>query len=129
MTERTGRRVLVVDDNYDSTETLSLLLQVKGHEAHIASDGEEALTVADRVQPDLVLLDLSLPKMDGYEVARLLRQRPYSAAMLLVAVTGWSGQDVKARAAEAGFDYHLLKPVDWEQLERILELANKPAAT
>lgn len=128
MTEGTGRRVLVVDDNRDSTETLSLLLGVKGHTTHVATDGEEAIAAADEFRPDIVLLDLSLPKLDGYEVARELRQRPYGANLLLVAVTGWSGQDVRDKAAQAGFDYHLLKPFDWEHLEKILETIPKSAA-
>lgn len=129
MSEVTGRRVLVVDDNRDSTETLSMLLGVKGHTTRVAADGEEAIKAAEEFRPEIVLLDLSLPKLDGYEVARELRQRPYGASMLLVAVTGWSGNDVRAKAAEAGFDFHLLKPFDWEHLDKILEMLPKTGAT
>lgn len=119
MTE-TRQRVLLVDDNMDSTEPLSLLLQARGHETRVAIDGSEAMTVADEFNPHCVVLDLGLPGIDGYEVARRLRQRPYGAALTLVALTGWAGKEVRAKAAEAGFDYHLVKPVNWEELEHIV---------
>jgi CheY-like chemotaxis protein len=115
-----GQRVLLVDDNADSSEPLSLLLQAKGHETRVAVDGTEAMTVADDFQPNCVVLDLGLPGIDGYEVARRLRQRPYGAQLTLVALTGWAGKDVRTKAAEAGFDYHLVKPVNWEELEHIV---------
>ena len=127
MNAENARRVLVVDDNRDSVETLSMLLRIKGHDARIAESGEEAIKVADEYQPHVVVLDLSLPGMDGYEVAQRLRERPYGGHMLLVALTGWSGREVQARAAEAGFDFHLLKPIEWPELEQVLEAA--PAAT
>jgi two-component system OmpR family response regulator len=127
MTKTSGRRVLVVDDNQDSVTTLSMLLKVKGHDARVAENGEAAIRLADDYQPEVVLLDLSLPGMDGYEVAQRLRDRPYGSGLVLVALTGWSGREVQAKAAEAGFDYHLLKPVDWPDLEKVLEAA--PAST
>jgi two-component system, OmpR family, response regulator len=119
----TSHRVLLVDDNADSSEPLSLLLQTRGHETRISTDGEEAIALADDFRPDCVVLDLGLPRMDGYEVARRLRERPYGAEIVLVALTGWAGKDVRTKAAEAGFDYHLVKPVNWEELERIVETA------
>jgi CheY-like chemotaxis protein len=122
-----SRRVLLVDDNRDSVETLSMLLRIKGHDARIAGSGEEAIAAADEYQPNVVLLDLSLPGMDGYEVAQELRKRPYGSHVVLVALTGWSGREVQAKAAEAGFDFHLLKPVEWPELERVLDTA--PMAT
>jgi CheY-like chemotaxis protein len=121
-----NRRVLVVDDNRESVETLSMLLRLKGHDTRVAQDGEEAIAVADDYQPHVVVLDLSLPGMDGYEIARKLRERPYGAKLVLVALTGWTGQDVRDKAAAAGFDFHLLKPVDWPNLEQVLNTA--PAA-
>jgi CheY-like chemotaxis protein len=127
MTTSASRRVLLVDDDRDSIETLSMLLRLKGHDARIAQTGEEAVVAADEYQPHVVLLDLSLPGMDGYEVAHALRQRPYGGGLVLVALTGWSGRDVQAKAAEAGFDFHLLKPVEWPDLEQVLEAA--PMAT
>ena len=117
----TRQRVLLVDDNTDSTEPLSLLLQAKGHETRVAVEGTEAITVADEFKPHCVVLDLGLPGMDGYEVARRLRERPYGSELTLVALTGWAGKDVRTKAAEAGFDYHLVKPVNWEELEHIVK--------
>ena len=115
-----GQRVLLVDDNADSTEPLSLLLQAKGHQTRVAMEGEQAISVDDDFQPHCVVLDLGLPGMDGYEVARRLRQRPYGGQLTLVALTGWAGNDVRNKAAAAGFDYHLVKPVNWEELEHIV---------
>ena len=115
-----GQRVLLVDDNMDSSEPLSLLLQAKGHETRLAVEGQEAIGMADEFLPDCVILDLGLPGIDGYEVARRLRERPYGAKLTLVALTGWAGKDVRVKAAEAGFDYHLVKPVNLEELERIV---------
>jgi two-component system OmpR family response regulator len=120
------QRVLLVDDNTDSSEPLSLLLQAKGHETRVAVEGAEAIAVADEFQPHCVVLDLGLPGMDGYEVARRLRERPYGASLTLVALTGWAGKDVRAKAAEAGFDYHLVKPVNWEELEQIVTAEGVP---
>ena len=122
-----SRRVLVVDDNRESIETLSMLLQLKGHDARIAEDGEEAIAIADSYQPHVIVLDLSLPGRDGFEIARELRERPYGGTLILVALTGWSGNDVREKAAQAGFDFHLLKPVDWDNLEQVLNAA--PATT
>jgi CheY-like chemotaxis protein len=115
-----GQRVLLVDDNMDSSESLSLLLQAKGHETRLAVEGQEAVEMADEFLPDCVILDLGLPGIDGYEVARRLRERPYGAKLTLVALTGWAGKDVRVKAAEAGFDYHLVKPVNLEELEGIV---------
>jgi CheY-like chemotaxis protein len=120
-----AHRILLVDDNAESTEPLSLLLQGKGHETRVSTDGEEAIAAADDFKPHCVLLDLGLPKMDGYEVARRLRERPYGEDLVLVALTGWAGKDIRSKAAEAGFDYHLVKPVNWEELERIVESASR----
>jgi CheY-like chemotaxis protein len=123
-----GYRVLLVDDNADSIEPLSLLLQARGHDTRLATVGEEAIHIAEEFRPDVVLLDIGLPDMDGYEVARRLR-RPEGKSPVLVALTGWSGRDARAKAAEAGFDYHLVKPVNWEELERIVESAVRDACT
>jgi two-component system OmpR family response regulator len=123
-----GHRVLLVDDNTDSTEPLSLLLQGKGHETRVSTDGEEAIAAADDFKPDCVVLDLGLPSMDGFEVAKRLRERPYGGNLVIVALTGWAGKDVRSKAAAAGFDYHLVKPVKWEELERIVESASRQTA-
>ncbi len=126
MTTDARRRVLVVDDNRDSTETLSLLLTAKGHDARTSTSGSDAITIADEFLPQAVILDLSLPDMDGYEVARRLRAKSYGGGLVLVALTGWSGAAVREKAAQAGFDFHLLKPVEWSALEEALSA--KPVA-
>lgn len=123
----TVQRILLVDDDPDSSEPLSLLLQSKGHETRVATDGAQAISVADEFKPNCVLLDLGLPHMDGYEVARRLRCRPYGSDVVLVALTGWAGRDIRSRAAEAGFDYHIVKPVNWDEVEKIVRGVVRPA--
>ena len=113
------RRILVVDDNVDSAMSLTLLLQSMGYETDSAHDGAEALEVAERFAPDMVLLDIGLPRLNGYEVARRLRQRA-ARPPLLVALTGWGQEEDRERAKLAGFDHHLVKPVDMGRLEEIL---------
>ena len=124
-----GHRVLLVDDNADSSEPLSLLLQSRGHETRVAIDGISAIALADEFRPDFVLLDLGLPLMDGFEVARRLRQQPYGSDLVLVALTGWAGKEIRTKAAEAGFDYHLVKPVDWDELDKIVQSVNRTATS
>jgi len=106
-----SRRVLVVDDNEDATETLELLLQLWGHEVRVAYDGESALAQAAELQPDIILLDIGLPGMSGYEVARRLRALPENRDAMLVAVTGYGQDSDRRQSQEAGFDHHLVKPV------------------
>lgn len=126
--DTSGHRVLLVDDNLDCSEPLSLLLQARGHDTRVATEGEEAITLADQFRPNCVVLDLGLPRMDGYEIARRLRERPYGNNLVIVALTGWAGKDVRTKAAEAGFDYHLVKPVKWEELEKIVLSVAPPTA-
>ncbi len=115
-----SRRVLVVDDNRDSAETLAQLLDLLGHETRTAFDGAEAVACADAFRPDVILLDIGLPVMSGYEVAALIRQRDWSEPVLIVALTGW-GQDAdRLRSKEAGIDRHLVKPVDPAALQAML---------
>jgi PAS domain S-box-containing protein len=113
-------RVLVVDDNRDTADSLAVLLRLLGHDLHTAHDGLEAVQAAATFRPDVVLLDIGLPKMSGYEAARSIRRQPWGEGMTLVAVTGWGQEEDKRRAAEAGFDHHLTKPVDPAALERLL---------
>jgi signal transduction histidine kinase/ActR/RegA family two-component response regulator len=115
-----GRRVLVVDDNLDSAETLGTVLEIAGHEVWLAHDGEEALVLVERHRPEAVLLDIGLPKLDGYEVARRLRLDPGNDGILLVAVTGYGKEEDRDRGRLAGFDHHLVKPVDLEALRDLL---------
>lgn len=125
--ELSGLRVLLVDDNTDALEPLSLLLQAKGHDTRIATGGAEAISLAGEFRPHCVLLDIGLPQMDGYEVAKRLRQQPYEGGVVLVALTGWSGRHVRTKAAEAGFDYHLVKPVNWDDLDTIIQSVGRPS--
>jgi PAS domain S-box-containing protein len=113
-------RVLVVDDNVDSAESMAVLLRLYGHEVRLAHDGEAALEEARSFKPDVIFLDLSLPKMDGYEVARRLRQEPATSGMTLVAMTGYGHEEERRRTQEAGFYSHLVKPVDFDLLRELL---------
>ncbi|WP_298232242.1 response regulator [uncultured Azohydromonas sp.] len=115
-----GRRILIVDDNADSADSLAMLLQLGGHEAHTAYDGLHALELASRLQPEVLLLDLGLPGLDGCELCRRIRQQPWSARSLLIAVTGWGQAADRQRSQDAGFDGHLVKPVDLQALEKLL---------
>ena len=120
-------RILVVDDNKDSAESLGELLQLKGNDIRTAHDGLEAVEVAETFHPGLVLLDIGLPKLNGYEVARRIRQQPWGRDVILVALTGWGQDEDRRRSHEAGFNFHLVKPVDLVALEKLL--ANLQAAT
>jgi CheY-like chemotaxis protein len=118
------QRILVADDNHDAAEALSLQLQLAGHEVRTAHDGMEALDMATTFKPDIVLLDLGMPKMDGCEVARQLRLRSTDGRrMMLIALTGWGQQQDRDRTAEAGFDAHLVKPVAEAHLFKALAAA------
>ena len=121
----TGRRILIVDDNVDGAETLALLLRMQGNDVRTVHDGEAALRAAQTFRPEVVFLDIGLPGMDGYEVARALRAMPELAGVRLAALTGYGKDEDRYRAREAGFDVHLVKPVDPERLEQIL--AGEPA--
>jgi signal transduction histidine kinase/CheY-like chemotaxis protein len=118
--ERRTRRAFVVDDNADAAATLAELLRSDGHEVHTFNDGHSALESALAIAPDVVLLDLGMPEMDGLEVARRLRQTPATASTLLVAVTGWGQEADRRRTQQAGFDHHLVKPVDPDGLRQLL---------
>jgi CheY-like chemotaxis protein len=115
-----GRRVLVVEDNPDAADTLALLLELMGHEARTASDGVQALQVGPGFEPQVVLLDIGLPKMNGYEVCRRMREQPWGREAFIVALTGWGQADDLRQASEAGFDRHLVKPVEEGVVERLL---------
>lgn len=115
-----GCRVLVVDDNADAAEALRTLIELNGHVVEAVHDGPAALAAVEDRKPDVVLLDVGMPGMDGLEVARRLRSRYSSDQLVLVAVTGWGQSDDHSNSGEAGFDHHLTKPVQWRQLELIL---------
>jgi signal transduction histidine kinase/ActR/RegA family two-component response regulator len=115
-----ARRAFVVDDNADAAATLAELLRRDGHEVHTFSDGDSAVESAATIAPDVVLLDIGMPEMDGLEVARRLREMPAMAAALLIAVTGWGQEADRRRTQEAGFDHHLVKPIDTDALRQLL---------
>ncbi|MEZ5964565.1 MAG: PAS domain S-box protein [Planctomycetota bacterium] len=113
-------RILVVDDNVDAADTLVLFLRLAGHTAVAVYDGGTALVTAETLRPEVVLLDLGLPRLDGYQVCRELRGRPFGRDVFVIAVTGWGQEQDRARTAAAGFDAHLLKPVDCQALLQVL---------
>jgi PAS domain S-box-containing protein len=115
------RRILVVDDNRDSAESLSMLLQLWGNETFIANDGLEAVKLAENLRPDVILMDIGLPKLNGYEAARKIRQESWGEEIALVALTGWGMQEDRQRSSDAGFDGHFVKPVDHDVLVKFLD--------
>jgi PAS domain S-box-containing protein len=121
-----GRRVLIVDDNADGAESLAMMLRFAGHETEIAHDGLQAVAAADRFRPDAMLLDIGLPGLNGYEVCRRIRSRPWGGDLLMVAVTGWGQDEDRQRSKEAGFDTHVVKPVDPTAIMKML--ASLPTA-
>jgi CheY-like chemotaxis protein len=116
------RRILVADDNPDALASLTELLRLFGHEVFGAADGREALESAERHRPDVALLDLGMPLLDGYEVARRIRTQPWGKQTLLLALTGWGQDSDRRRSATAGFNLHLVKPVD---IGRLMELLSQ----
>ena len=120
-------RVLVVDDNVDAAESLAMLLKASGHDTRIAHDGPTALEATLDDPPDAVLLDIGLPRLNGYEVAKRMRQQGVLQNVILIAMTGYGQQTDRQRSQEAGFDHHLVKPVDFNDLQQILVAVSKKA--
>jgi CheY-like chemotaxis protein len=121
-------RVLVVDDNRDSADTLAALLEAWGHEVRTLYDGPSAIAATAEFQPNVVLLDIGLPKMNGYEVAAQLRKSASRRPLILVAFTGYGQDEDRRRVREAGFDYHLVKPLEPAELQKILDSVIADAA-
>jgi len=126
-TERTGpqpagerRRILIVEDNRDAADSLRLLLELMGHEVRVAHSGPEGVLAAQEWRPAIVPCDLGLPGMDGFAVAEELRRHPGTARTRLIAVTGYGHEEDRRHSREAGFDHHLVKPVDPDELQRVL---------
>jgi CheY-like chemotaxis protein len=113
-------RILVVDDNQDSALSLAMMLSIMGHETRTANDGESAVTAAENFLPEVVLLDIGLPKLNGYEVAQRIREQAWGASMFLIAVTGWGQEEDRQRSSEVGLNVHMVKPVEPAALERLL---------
>jgi signal transduction histidine kinase len=118
-----ARRILIVDDSRDGGESLAMLLRVLGAEVSLAHSGRKALELVDEYRPDVVLLDIGMPGMDGYEVARRIRANPANRHISLIALTGWGQDEDRKRSVAAGFNHHLVKPADIEQLRQLLTVA------
>jgi CheY-like chemotaxis protein len=116
--------ILVVDDSQDGADSLAFLLKAAGHEVMTAYDGRTALKLAEQHQPDVVLLDIGMPEVSGYDVARAIRREVWGRNMRLIALTGWGQAEHRRRSLEAGFDDHLVKPVELEMLENLLQMGS-----
>jgi CheY-like chemotaxis protein len=114
------RRILIVDDNKDSADSLALLLEITGNKTYMAHDGVEAVEAIEKHRPEVVLLDIGLPRLDGHEVCRRLREQPWGKDIVVIALTGWGQEDDRRRSEEAGFNGHLVKPVDYDKLLELL---------
>jgi len=117
---KTSFRVLIVDDNRDAADSLGMMLRLTGHQPKTAYDGQAALAIAEEFRPDVMLLDIGLPKLSGHEVAQRIREQPWGRQIVLIALTGWSQDEDRERSKSAGFDYHLVKPVDFATLMKLL---------
>jgi CheY-like chemotaxis protein len=113
-------RMLVVDDNRDGADLMAVLLRLQGHEVEVAHDGYCALEIAARFEPRVVLLDIGLPGLNGYEVAKQLRQMKHSQPQCLIAMTGYGSEEDRQRTEEAGFDHHIVKPIEPAELNKLL---------
>lgn len=114
------RKILVVDDNHDSALSLAMMLSIMGHDTRTAHDGESAVSTAETFLPDVILLDIGLPKLNGYEVAQRIREASWGASMYLIAVTGWGQDEDRQRSSEVGLNLHMVKPVEPSALEKVL---------
>src|SRR5688572_1585721 len=113
-------RILVVDDNKDAADSLTMILMLKGHEARTANDGPTAITLGAEFLPRVIILDLGMPGLNGYDTARHIRTTPWGKDTLLIALTGWGQPEDKQRCIDAGFDFHLTKPVEPDELAQLL---------
>ena len=114
------RRILIADDNADAAELLEMWLKMSGHEVRSTQDGEAALRLAADMRPDVLLLDIGMPKLNGYDVARRIRQQPWGRHALLIALTGWGQEEDVRRSREAGFDHHVTKPVEPSAIDELI---------
>jgi DNA-binding response OmpR family regulator len=111
---------LIVDDNRDAADSLVMLLRIMGNDTRTAYDGQEGVQVAGEFRPDVILLDIGLPKLNGYEACRRIREQAWGKQAVLIAVTGWGQEEDRRRSREAGFDQHMVKPVDPQDLLKLL---------
>ena len=117
---KSSLRILIVDDNRDNADSLAIVLAMMGNDTRTAYDGEEALAVSALFGPDVILVDIGLPKLNGYEVCQKIRQEPGGKALVIIAQTGFGQEEDRQRAREAGFDHHLVKPLDPLALMKML---------
>jgi len=117
----TPRRILLADDNRDAAESLAIILRLEGHEVELAHDGDAALRAFEAGRPDVALLDIGMPQLDGYETGRRIREHPCCRNVFLIAMTGWGQEEDRRRTDEAGFDHHVVKPVEATELIKLLE--------
>jgi CheY-like chemotaxis protein len=115
-----NKRILLADDNRDAAESLAMMLRLEGHEVQLAHDGKAAMQAFEASRPDVALLDIGMPRANGYEVARQIRAVPGGRDVLLIAITGWAQDADKARSRAAGFDHHLTKPIEPQYLIELL---------
>ena len=121
----TSRRVLVVDDNGDSADSLAMLLKLDGHETAVAYNGAEAVRMAESFRPDVAILDIGLPILTGHHVAKLIRAQAWGRTMVLIALTGWGQGEDRRKSAETGIDFHLVKPADTDELRKLIVEARR----
>jgi CheY-like chemotaxis protein len=124
-----ARRVLVADDLHDSADSLAALLASLGHVVDVAYDGEQALRLAEVLRPDVVVLDLGMPALNGFDVCRRIRAEPWGRAMRVIAQTGWGQEDDRQRTRAAGFDHHVVKPIDVAALDALVRAPGANAST
>ena len=123
-----AKRVLVADDNHDAAQMLAVLVRLEGHSVCVANDGHRALEIAEEFRPQVGILDIGMPRMTGHDAARRIRERSWGRTMLLIAVSGWGQSADKRLARDAGFDHHLTKPADFEQVLALLTDSEIPRA-
>lgn len=128
MAEVVGLRILIAEDNRDSADSLKTLLEALGYEAQVAYDGESAVRAAAAQRPDVILMDIGLPGLNGHDAAQQIRLQNPGMEVLIVALTGWGQESDRKRSAAAGIDHHLVKPLDLELLKEILDSWQAPAA-
>ena len=121
MGRTTAQRILIVEDNEDSALSLKLLLEAMGYAVGVVHDGEGAVAAASSERPDVILMDVGLPRMNGYDAARQIRRECRDRKILIIALTGWGKESDRRQSADAGIDHHLVKPLDLGQLRELLE--------
>ncbi|TAK34486.1 MAG: response regulator, partial [Lysobacteraceae bacterium] len=125
----TKRNILIVDDNIDAAESLAMILRLAGHQVVTAHTAASALQTAAQIRPDVIVLDIGLPEVNGYELARKMRGQPDLAGAVLIALSGYGRDEDRQHGVEAGFDHHFTKPVDYQALNAVLEAAPTPAGS